>query len=231
MIAAHNHSGAAHNERAKRRRIPRARVIFITIDSLLPPFLLFFPSVAHPFLSPLSLLHGGNTAGIHRRMQPAGVDGMHRHCADLKVTRLTCIPARTFRTSFPVSSHPRRISTAGIPRNFPRYKRARSRRCSRRRQQRNIDIAGCGRIGGKCIRLNVVDTGNRDAVTKQGRGRNWRARRERLREVFSRDAFFHGVTRARGRHAHGRGKRRRAAPRRRDIHTRLSRAWLRKKCE
>jgi len=57
--------------------------------------------VAHPFLLPLSLSYGDNTVGIHRRMQPAGADGMHRHCivrADLKVTRLTCIPARTSRT-------------------------------------------------------------------------------------------------------------------------------------
>lgn len=84
---------------------------------------------AHLFLLPLSLSQGGNTAGIHRRMLLAGVDGMHRHCtarADLKVTRLTCIPARTSRV--PVSSPSGRISTVGIPRNFLCYKRARAAR-------------------------------------------------------------------------------------------------------
>lgn len=141
MIAAHNHSGAEHNERAKRLRIPRARVIFITIDSLLLPFLLFFTVVAHPFLLPLSLSHAGNTAGIHRRMQSAGVDGMHRHCsarADLKVTRLTCIPARTFRTS-PVSppSAFQRLEFRAISPVINVHARGEDAR-----QQRNIDIAG-----------------------------------------------------------------------------------------
>jgi len=142
MIAAHNHSGAAHNERAKRLRIPRARVIFITIDSLLPPFLLFFTVVAHPFLLSLSLSHGGNTAGIHRRMQPAGVDGMHRHCsarADLKVTRLTCIPARTFLPS--LSRLPpdafQRLEFRAISPVINVHARGEDAR-----QQRNIDIAG-----------------------------------------------------------------------------------------
>lgn len=128
MIAAHNHSGTAHNERTKRRRIPRARVIFITIDSLLhlPPF-----PLPHgcPSISLTPSPRGGNTAGIHRRMQPAGADGMHPHCtarADLKVTRLTCIPARTSSQPHRTPSPARRISTAGIPRNFPRYKRARA---------------------------------------------------------------------------------------------------------
>jgi len=103
MIAAHNHSGAAHNERTKRRRIPRARVIFITIDSLLrlSSLTLLFFTMVRPihFLLPPSLSYDGNTVGIHRRIcsrwAPTVCTTIALHEHDLKVTRLTCIPART----------------------------------------------------------------------------------------------------------------------------------------
>lgn len=151
----------AHNERTKRRRIPRARIIFIRIDSLLASRT--FPLAIHFHLPPsrrAGSSRGGNTAGIHCRVQSAAdTAGMHRHCiarADLKLTRLTCIPARVALTR---TRHSRRISTAGIPRNFPRNK-VQARDATRRWREGEIltsPTRGCcgphrtDPRGGKCI--------------------------------------------------------------------------------
>lgn len=110
-------------------------------------------------------------------MQPAGADGMHPHCtarADLKVTRLTCIPSRTSCNPAPASPRlpSRRISTAGIPRNFPRYKRARAARMPAAPTAKYWHCRrGCGRVGGKCTRSNVVDIrGWREELRRAAKG-------------------------------------------------------------